>query len=312
MKLHRLDLNLLVAFDALMAERNVSKAAEKLFISQSAMSHSLNRLRQALDDPILVRTSNGMTPTKRAEDLIVPIRKALSDIEQTVSVPQEFVPGQAEHRFVIAATDYNELILIPELVKRIRRSAPGVAVHVRQTREYLPKKGLEAGSINIVLGFDVALETPSTIKQHALFDDVFVSVVRKGHPDVGDELTLEQYVTLEHALISPLGSGNGIIDHWLSRQGLTRKVVFVVPHFLSAPLIIAQTDLVLTLPYRVAEKLAALAPLKLLKTPIALPRYQLSMIWHPLYDKLPADRWLRTQVLCVSKEISKQLIPSSF
>ena len=271
MSLKRLDLNLLIAFDALMTERNVSKAAEKLFIGQSAMSHSLNRLRQALDDPILVRTSAGMKPTARAKTLIVPIRKALHEIEITVTNQLAFDPATAEQRFVIASTDYSELILLPALLKKVLQLAPGINIHIQQPHEYFPEEGLENGTINVALGFDVSLETPSRIQQQSLFDDVFVSIVRKGHPYINDTLTLEQYVAMEHILISPSGGQVGIVDHWLKQHHLSRKVALMVPHFLSAPMIVAQTDMILTLPYRIAEKFVQMAPLQLLHTPIALP-----------------------------------------
>jgi DNA-binding transcriptional LysR family regulator len=315
MSLHRLDLNLLIAFDAfdaLMTEKNVSKAAEKLFIGQSAMSHSLNRLRQALDDPILVRTTGGMKPTARAKTLIVPIRKALLEIEVTVTSPSTFEPTTAEHRFVIAATDYNELILLPTLLKKVRKQAPGVDIHVRQTNEYLPEDELENGTINVALGFDVSLETPSRIHQQALFHDVFVSIVRKDHPFIDDTLSLKQYIEMDHILISPSGSEHGIVDHWLHQHNLSRKIVSIVPHFLSAPLIIAQTDMVLTLPYRIAENFLQMTPLKLLQTPIELPSYQLSMIWHPLYEKDPADQWLRKLIRTVSQQIVDTPIPPKY
>lgn len=312
MNFNRLDLNLLIAFDALMTEQNVSKAAEKLFIGQSAMSHSLNRLRQALDDPILVRTTRGMKPTARAEALIVPIRKALLDIERTVATPSAFDPKTADHSFVIAATDYSELILLPRLLKKVRELAPGVKIHIRQTREYFPEKKLENGAINIILGFDVSLEAPRRIKQQALFQDVFVSIVSQDHSLMGDTLSLAHYTEMEHILISPTGSEYGIVDQWLSQHQLSRKIVLVVPHFLSAPLIIAQTDMVLTLPYRVAKQFVHMADLKLLQTPVELPSYQLSMIWHPLYEKDPADQWLRQLIKTVSLEIVDAQIPSRY
>lgn len=271
MNLHRLDLNLLVAFDALMTELNVSKAAEKLFVGQSAMSHSLNRLRQTFDDPLLVRTTSGMKPTARAQELIEPIRKALLEIEATVSTKKAFEPKTAQQRFVIAASDYSELIMLPSLIKRVRELAPRVDIHVRQPSEYLPEEDLENGNINVVLGFDVSLEAPSRICQQGLFHDVFVTIVRESHPIIDNSLSLEQYIDLEHALISPSGDDHGIVDHWLDQNDLSRNVVLLVPHFLSAPLIIAQTDLALTLPYRVAERFVKMAPLKLLQTPIPFP-----------------------------------------
>jgi DNA-binding transcriptional LysR family regulator len=312
MGLNRLDLNLLVAFDALMTELNVSKAAEKLFIVQSAMSHSLNRLRQTLDDPILVRTTNGMKPTARAQELIEPIRKALLEIEVTITTKSAFEPKTAQQRFVIAASDYNELILLPSLIKMVRGIAPRVDIHVRQPRDYLPEEDLENGNINVALGFDVSLETPSRIHQQGLFHDVFVTLVSESHPVIKDSLSLEQFSAMEHVLISPSGDEQGIVDHWLSQNNLSRNVVLLVPHFLSAPLIIAQTDLALTLPYRVAERFVHMAPLKLLKTPIAFPSYQMSMIWHPLYEKDPAQQWLRTQIQTVGKEIADSPIPPQY
>lgn len=312
MNLNRLDLNLLIAFNALMTERNVSKAAEKLFIGQSAMSHSLNRLRESFDDPILVRTTSGMQPTARAEALIVPIRKALLDIELTISNNPTFEPKTAKQKFVIAATDYNELILLPSLLKKVRGLAPDVNIHVRQTSEYMPEEELENGSINVAVGFDVSLDPPSRISQQALFNDAFVSIVRKGHPTVRDSLSLEQFTQMDHILISPSGSEHGIVDHWLNQNNLSRKIALIVPHFLSAPLIIAQTDMVLTLPYRVAEQFVQMAPLKLLQTPVELPSYQLSMIWHPLYEKDPANQWLRKLIATVGQQIAETPIAQQY
>lgn len=312
MSLNRLDLNLLVAFDALMTELNVSKAAEKLFIGQSAMSHSLNRLRQTLDDPILVRTTGGMKPTARAQELIEPIRKALLEIEVTVTTKQAFDPNVAQKRFVIAASDYNEMILLPALIKRVRELAPGVELHVRQPSDYLPEAALENGNINVALGFEVSLETPTRLHQQSLFHDVFVTIVRESHPVIDDSLSLEQFIALEHVLISPSGDEHGIVDHWLSQNYLSRKVVLLVPHFLSAPLIIAQTDLALTLPYRVAERFVQMAPLKLLQTPITFPRYQMSMIWHPLYEKDPAQQWIRAQIQTIGQQIADSQIPQQY
>lgn len=314
MNLSRLDLNLLIAFDALMTELSVSKAANKLFIGQSAMSHSLNRLRQTFDDPILVRTTGGMKPTARAKELIEPIRKALLEIEVAVSTPQAFEPKIAQQGFVIAASDYGELILLPSLLKRMRELAPGVKIQVKRPGEYLLEQELENGSLNVVISFDVSMETSSRIRQQGLFHDFLVSVVREDHPFIVDSLTLEQYIELEHVLISPDGNSHnpGIIDQWLNQRKLSRNVVLYVSHFLSAPLIIAQTDLILTLPYRIAEKLAHMTTLKLLRTPINLPSYQYSMNWHPLYEKDPAQHWLRAQIDKVSRQLADSPIPPQY
>ncbi len=314
MNLSRLDLNLLIAFDALMTELNVSKAAEKLFIGQSAMSHSLNRLRQTFDDPILVRTTGGMKPTERAKELIEPIRKALLEIEAAVSAKQAFDPLTVRHDFVIAASDYGELILLPSLLKHVREFALGIKIQVKRPSEFLLEQELENGNLSVVISFDASMEISSRIRQQGLFDDFLVSVVRKDHPFIADSVSLEQYIELEHVLISPDGSSHepGIIDQWLSQEKLSRNVVLYVSHFLSAPLIIAQTDLILTLPYRIAEKLAHMATLKLLRTPIDLPSYQYSMNWHPLYEKDPAQQWLRAQIDKVGRQLANSPIPPQY
>jgi DNA-binding transcriptional LysR family regulator len=213
---------------------------------------------------------------------------------------------------VIGVSDYNELILVPSLISRVREFAPGVEIHVRQPRDYIPEEDLENGKINVVLGFDVSLETPTRLHQQGLFHDVFVTIVSESHPLIDDSLTLEQFVALDHILISPSGDEHGIVDHWLSQKNLSRRVVLLVPHFLSAPLIIAQTDLALTLPYRIAERFVQMAPLKLLQTPIAFPSYQMSMIWHPLYEKDPAQKWLRTQIQIIGQQIVSSSIPSRY
>jgi len=310
MSLDRFDLNLLVAFDVLMRELNVSRAASSLFIGQSAMSHTLNRLRQAMEDPILVKTRHGMKPTPRALELIGPVRKILQEIESAVTTKLEFDEKIARQRFVIAATDYSELIILPPLIKRIKNLAKGVEIHNRQPWQYLPEAELENGTINVVLGFDTSLDTPTRIQQHALFSDVLVSIVREGHPFIGDSITLEQYISMEHVLISPAGDNRGIVDQWLEKMNLTRNISLVVPHFLSAPLVIAQTDMILTLPYRIAEVFKQMSPLKLLHTPIDLPSFQMSMIWHPLYEKDPAQRWLRMQIKTAAQQIDA--IPLSY
>ena len=301
--LRTFDLNLLVAFDVLMRELNVTRAAEHMFITQSAMSHILHRLRQQLDDPLLVKTPAGMKPTERALALIEPIRALLTEMEQLLQPPLEFEAGTSQRRFVLAATDYMELLLIPQLSGLIDQMAPGIDIHVKRTESSFPVAQLESGSLDVVLGFESVLNPPAHLNCHLLFSDRMACVVRQNHPLIRKAPSLEEYVSVPHMLISRTGSNMGVIDQKLTELGLDRRIKLIVPHFLSAPLIVAETDMVLSLPYRIAEQFKRFAPLEIFPVPIELPAYDLCMIWHPLYDKDPAHLWLRDKIIAIGRNI---------
>jgi DNA-binding transcriptional LysR family regulator len=301
--LRTFDLNLLVAFDVLMRELNVTRAAEHMFITQSAMSHILHRLRQQLDDPLLVKTPTGMKPTERALAMIGPIRALLAEMEQLLQPPQEFEANTSQRRFVLAATDYMEFLLIPELSGLVNQMAPGIDIHVKRTESSFPVAQLENGSLDVVLGFESVLNPPAHLNCHLLFSDRMACMVRQNHPLIRKAPSLEEYVSVPHMLISRTGSNMGVIDQKLTELGLDRRIKLIVPHFLSAPLIVAETDMVLSLPYRIAEQFKRFAPLEIFPVPIELPAYDLCMIWHPLYDKDPAHLWLRDKIIAIGRNI---------
>ena len=301
--LRTFDLNLLVAFEVLMRELNVTRAAEQMFITQSAMSHILHRLRQQLDDPLLVKTPAGMKPTERALALIEPIRALLTEMEQLLQPPLEFEAGTSQRRFVLAATDYMELLLIPQLSGLIDQIAPGIDIHVIRTESSFPVAQLESGSLDVVLGFESVLNPPAHLNCHLLFSDRMACVVRQNHPLIRKAPSLEEYVAVPHMLISRTGSHMGVIDQKLTELGLERRIKLIVPHFLSAPLIVAETDMILSLPYRIAEQFKKFAPLEIFPVPIELPAYDLCMIWHPLFDKDPAHVWLRDKIVAIGRKI---------
>jgi DNA-binding transcriptional LysR family regulator len=258
-------MNLLVAFDLLMQEQNVSRAAERMFVSQSAMSHILQRLRQQLDDPLLVKTPSGMMPTDRALALIDPVAVVLRDVRRLINAREEFDPATSVRRFVIAATDYMDLLVIPALVERIVRYAPGVDFHVKQTETPFPVRELEYNDLDVVLGFETILKPPGHLVVEKLFDDRMTCLVSRNHPaNKAELLTLDEYVSMKHMLISRSGTRIGLIDDWLAEKGLERRIALIVPHFLSAPFIVAKTDMLLSLPERIAEKFVGLAPLSVL------------------------------------------------
>lgn len=301
--LRTFDLNLLVAFDVLMRELNVTRAAERMFITQSAMSHVLHRLRQQLDDALLVKTPTGMKPTERALNLIGPVRAILSEMEQIIQSPSEFDAMTSHRRFELAAIDYLEFLLIPELSGLIDQIAPGINIHVKRTEASFPVAQLENGSLDVVLGFESVLNAPAHLCSQKLFDDQMVCVVRQNHPLIRNAPSLEDYIAVPHILISWKGTPSGIIDQYLLELGLERRIKLIVPNFLSAPLIVAQTDMILSLPNKIAERFTKFVPLEIFPVPIRLPTYDLVMIWHPLHDKDPAHLWLRDKILTIGRNI---------
>jgi DNA-binding transcriptional LysR family regulator len=303
-ELRNFDLNLLITFDVLMEELNVSRAAERMFITQSAMSHALQRLRQQFDDSLLVRTPTGMKPTERALSLVGPVKALLRDAKSLIQEPENFAASESRQRFSVAATDYMDLLVAPLLMERIDATAPAVDIHIKQTEQPFPERDLEYGELDVVLGFDIVLKPPGHLVREKLFEDRMVSVVRRGHPKSDKKaLTIDDYLAMKHMLISRTGTRFGVIDDWLADRGLSRRVALTVPHFLSAPLIVAQTDMELSLPERIANVFVAIAPLRILSLPIDLPRYELVMVWHPLRERDPAHRWLREQIVTACQKL---------
>jgi DNA-binding transcriptional LysR family regulator len=274
-----------------------------MFITKSAMSHILHRLRQQLDDPLLVKTPIGMKPTERALAMIGPVRALLSEMEQLLKPPLEFEANTSQRRFVLAATDYMEFLLIPKLSGLVDQMAPGIDIHVKRTESSFPVAQLESGSLDVVLGFESVLNPPAHLNCHLLFSDRMACMVRQNHPLIRKAPSLEEYVSVPHMLISRTGSNMGVIDQKLTELGLDRRIKLIVPHFLSAPLIVAETDMILSLPYRIAEQFKRFAPLEIFPVPIELPAYDLCMIWHPLYDKDPAHLWLRDKIIAIGRNI---------
>jgi DNA-binding transcriptional LysR family regulator len=306
--LRTFDLNLLLAFDVLMRERNVTRAAECMFVTQSAMSHTLHRLRQQLNDPVLVKSPAGMQPTALALALVEPVRGLLQEMERLLEAPQAFDPASSQRRFTIAATDYMEFLILPELSQLIEQTAPGVDIHIKRTESSFPLAQLENGSLDVVLGFDSVLNPPAHLHCEYLFKDRMACVVRQDHPRIKAAPTLEEYLAATHMLISRTGDKAGVIDEKLAETGGERRIHFIVPHFLSAPLIVTQTDMILSLPYRLAIAFQKLAPLSIWPVPVEMPDYDLVMIWHPLWEKDPAHGWLREQISIIGRKISASQI----
>lgn len=297
--LRGLDLNLLVALEALVEEGSVTRAAERMGVSQSAMSHTLRRLREVFDDELLVRTQNGMLPTPLATRLVAPVRRGLETIQAALDDQPTFDPATARHTFTLATSDYVALVLLPQVIERVSRAAPGIDLVVRHVDERTPAR-IELGDIDLAIGRFVE-EMPGFLRQK-LFEEGFACVVRSDHPKVKRRISLQQYVRMNHVLISPDGRGPGYVDHVLREQGLERRIAVRIPDFVVAPLIIAQTDMILTLPARVARAFSCMG-LRVLQPPMELAGFEMSQLFHERQRNGPAHRWLRRLIREVSREL---------
>ncbi|AOK55645.1 LysR family transcriptional regulator [Burkholderia stagnalis] len=290
--LRRLDLNLLVTLDVLLSEHNVTRAAEKLNMSQPSVSVQLQKLRDVFGDPLLLPGPRGMRPTARAEALREPLREALEAVERAVLPATPFDPGTATHSWRLAATDYAESTIVLPTLNTLRATAPGTRLAVVELAPPRIVKQAELGEID--LAFHTTDCSPDGMRRRALFTERYVLVGRAGHPKLKRRPTLAQFCALEYVIVSPEGGGFfAVTDDALAKLGLTRRVALSVPHFLFAISAVAHTDLVAMLP----ERLVRDAPtLRIVEAPVEVPGYEMSMLWHERSHRDPAHRWLRDTI----------------
>jgi DNA-binding transcriptional LysR family regulator len=294
-----LDLNLLVVLEALLAERSVTRAARRIGLSQPAVSNALGRLRLVLDDPLLVRTSRGMEPTPRALELGAPIAQALDTIRRALSTGAAFEPQRSAFTFRVLSTDHLELSLLPRLIEQLEESAPEVDLVITRVGDRADEE-LRSGRVDLYLGS--WSNAPSGFKQYLLRQETFACVARRGHPRIKSRLTLDTYLSVGHVLVSSDDRPGGIVDTQLTDHALGRHVVLRTPHFLIAPLVVARTDLIATLPRGVATAFAQFLPLNVFKPPLDTPGFPIHMIWHPRTHEQAPHRWLREQIMNVTTD----------
>jgi DNA-binding transcriptional LysR family regulator len=285
------DLNLLASLDLLLETRSVTAAAARAGVTQSAMSRTLARLRDAFRDPLFVRTRRGMEPTAAAAALAVPVRAAIEQARAVFAGPPAFDPRTAERAFTIAASDFSALVLLPALVRRMRTTAPGVTVRAVPLAP-IPTDALDTGTADLVVGFSGAPR--SNVRWQLLFEDTLACVARKQHPALDRTLTLARYLACRHLSITPAGTGDGV-DRALGRRG-RRTIAVHATHFLVAPALLRDDDLILTTGARVANALAKLAPLAVVEAPIEIGPLRIGQLWHERNDRDPAHAWLRALV----------------
>lgn len=286
-----MDLNLLVVFQEVFRERQISAAARRLNLSQSAVSNALARLRRTFNDELFVRTASGMQPTPLAEQLSEPIAAALANVSMALNRPERFDPSASGRQFTIAMTDVAEIYFMPPLIEHCQAVAPQIRLATVRPGGVDLKAGMETGRIDVAIG---AFEKVSTaLYQRRLFRQPYVSMFRAGHPLGEGAPTLKSFLAAQHILVASIESPYDRINAILEKAGVRAENRYRVPHFTSVPYIVASTDLVVTVPQKLAERAAAPFNLSYLRPPLRLPMLQTNIFWHRRYHDDEGNQWLR-------------------
>ncbi|MBB5371341.1 MULTISPECIES: LysR family transcriptional regulator [unclassified Janthinobacterium] len=291
--LRKLDLNLLLTLNALLVERNVTRAAARLHLSQPSVSVQLGKLRDAFDDPLLLPGPRGMLPTARALELLAPLQAVLAQLEQVLLPVAPFEPAQAQVEWKLAAADAAEYAILLPMLPALRVLAPLSRMAVHEAVPARMAQQLENGQID--LGFVAQEEAPAGLRHRLLFREHYVLAGRHDHPLLQSPPSLEQFCALEFIVVSTNGGGyRTAVDATLEQLGRQRKVVLSVPHFLIVPHLLAASDMVAMLPSRLLKN--ALGGLRTWEPPVTMPDYDMAMVWHERMHLDPAHRWLREQI----------------
>lgn len=293
MDFHGIDLNLLVAFDALMNERNVTRAAVRVGVSQPAMSAALSRLRKLLGDPLFLRGSGGLLPTQRARDLAEPLSQALAQIEATLVNKAEFVPANASLVWNLGLQDYPSFVLLPPLLDTLARQAPGIALNVRAFNDRNHAVDLlDAGVIDAAVGVPPT-QAEGRIFTRPLLSDEFVTLLARNNPAARRGMSMKSFLSLPHVLVSPEGDRHGIVDQALAQVGKVRKLGLTLPQMFAVPGVVARTHMTATVLKRFALSSECAADLLLFPPPLTLPAITFHLTWHRRNDASLAQMWLR-------------------
>lgn len=303
MNLASVDLNLLVALEALIEAANVTHAAATVGLSQPAMSRTLRRLRALMNDPILMQTRHGMVPTPRARSLALPLRRALEQIRETLEPRQPFDPMAATDTFTLSWPDAGQIVLLPPLLQRLKREAPRVNLNIiYRDPDGGQYEALEAGEID--LGVEISRQVPLGFYTEQILDTDYICIARKHHPAIGKRLTLKQFLALGHIGLSPAGTAEPDIDGILAPRSATRRIALTVPSYLPIPWLVANSDLIATLPGLAVDMIAKHFPIRRYLPPIPIKPLPVSIIWHERTHHDPKYQWLRKTVVKISQELN--------
>lgn len=292
MNVRDVDLNLLRVFDAVLREGGVTPAAALLGLTQPAVSNALSRLRKVFGDALFVRTSAGMEATPFSRELAEPVRQALALLESALAHGPGFDPAGATRTFRFYMSDVGQVEFLPPLVERVQREAPGVRLEAVALDVDDIGAALGAGGLDLAIGFLPGLGPP--VRRRGLFRDPYVCLMRAGHPIAS--LTKKKFLEASHALVTYRG-GHRVIEEALERAGVARHIALRVPHFTVVPMVLERTDLILTLPARVAAVFERRGSLRSLPLPIAIPPAEVAVHWHERFEGDPGNRWLREQAI---------------
>lgn len=296
-----LDLNLLRVFDAVARERHVTRAANRLHLSQPAVSNALARLRAALNDELFLRRPGGVEPTELAIALAGPVAEVLDRLRDTLAVHAPFDPATAERVFTIALSEYAEAVLAPRLLERMAQEAPGCLLAIRHADRTNWQELVDRGEAELALG--MLPEPPAIYTRIRLLPEAFMTLMRQGHPLAKGVLTEDRLITFPHLLHSPNGSRDGALDMALATRGKKRRLGAVVAHLSAVPEILKRTEMVMTLSSRLARVIAEDHDLVLRESPVEIRHTRLSMIFHRRFEGDAGHAWLRRLMLSVAREV---------
>jgi DNA-binding transcriptional LysR family regulator len=292
MDIRKVDLNLLVVFDMLLRLQSVTKTAEALGMSQPAMSLALSKLRTAFGDPLFVRGSRGLSPTPRAEQLAVPVQHVLDQIKNDVLRQPSFDPATTERTFTFNMADVGELVFLPRLRAHLQAVAPGANIRTVSTPPGQLAEALQSGEVDLAIGYFPGLQG-AVIYQQRLFSHSFVCIVRKDHPVFRSQITKKRFLEAQHVVVDQEGKSHELFEETLAAQGLTRRVALSIPHFLAIPLVVAESDLIVTVPYAIGASFAKMANLKMLRPPIQVGQPEVKQHWHARFHHDQVNQWIR-------------------
>jgi len=290
------DLNLLLVFEALFRQGSVTRAAAQVGLSQSAMSSALGRLRAQFGDPLFVKTRSGMLPTPRALELAPALTEALAMVRGAMGKREAFDPASSSRSLRVYMTDVGETVLLPTLMTYLEKHSPSIRLETAQLPAADLPLRMESGEIDIAVGYLPQL--PEKIRRARLFEEHYVCLTRPDHP-LGRKgpLTLKEFLAARHVLIASMGSGHQVLERTLAERGVHDNVALRLPHFIVVPLVIANTDLIVTVPSRVAAVTARLMKFKVHPLPIPIPSFDVSVFWHERVENDGANRWLRAAMV---------------
>jgi len=300
MNLQTIDLNLLLVFEALLSERNVTRAAKRLGLSQPAMSNALTRLRRTFDDPLFLRTTSGMTPTPLAQSLSGPVGAALAQLREVLEEKREFNPAASEQVFHLLSNDHAELLLLPALLQALHSQASRIRLRLHRPRNLFepPTASALSDSFDLALGFYAdTLTLDSSIRSEKLWEEKNVCIASEGHSTIRGKITLRQFAEAARVAVFYKDQGQGVIDTLLAQKGYHRHAAIQVPHFASIPFAVADTELIAAVPEQLAAMFREQLKLQVLPLPFNLPPFRMTLVWHERFHTDPAHQWLRNLIL---------------